>query len=121
MDALPNVNLNRVVVGVSLPLQGKRADMPIAVLVNIIDNPSLAGLALGRNPFTLSYRHIPLRSVAAGNMSHYVAQNSAGVKAQRLRGRHILGNLPHLMGNFPPRRIPLLPLPPAERTSGDDR
>src|SRR5262249_7932762 len=55
--------------GIGFLLALKRLDTINAVLIHILDDPSLALFALPRFPYTLANRHHPLACVAVGSVS----------------------------------------------------
>src|SRR5262245_23159344 len=57
VDALAHLDVGRRVEGVRLLLAGERLDVPLAVLVDVIDHPRLFGFAAGRLPGAFADGH----------------------------------------------------------------
>jgi hypothetical protein len=57
MDAAAHIDGDLGVVGVRILLPIKRFYVPVAVLINVIDNPGLSRLTQTRHPLALSNRH----------------------------------------------------------------
>src|SRR5262249_14590800 len=74
VDALSDGNLCAVVIGVGILLALECADMTIAGLVAVIDNPGGFVFAAAGFPSALTNRHAALPYIAVEAMSHYVAK-----------------------------------------------
>src|SRR5215831_1112047 len=68
VDACADVHPDPIVIFVGVLLSGEGVDMPAALLVGVINDPSLARFALLGSPSALSYRHVAL-PVMGGIMS----------------------------------------------------
>src|SRR5262249_16635983 len=60
VQPLADINLDRCVIVIRVFLALECLDMPVALLVNVIDNPSLFRLAFTSGPTTFADRHAPL-------------------------------------------------------------
>jgi hypothetical protein len=74
MDPGPHVNLDLGFTGIRLTFGGEGFNMPVALPISVIDYPSLAPLALGGCPRSLSncYRLSP--SMAASSAAEPTAE-----------------------------------------------
>jgi hypothetical protein len=75
MESLAHLHVHRGVILVCVFLSLKRLDVPIPVLIHIIDNPGFLCLAFRRDPLALANRHDEISH--ARSMLHYVAKNPA--------------------------------------------
>src|SRR5262249_12365751 len=78
VDARANVHPDPIVIFVGVLLAGEGVDMPAALLVGVVNDPSLARFALLGSPSALAYRHVPL-PVIGGIMSRNIRSSSAAL------------------------------------------
>src|SRR5262249_26784119 len=72
VGASPHIDTDGRMVGVGVLFALEGADVPLAVLVAVVDDPGFLRLAPRRNPLALPDRHAVLPA-AIGSMSQYVA------------------------------------------------
>jgi hypothetical protein len=60
MDTVANIDPDGCMIGVRIFFPLERLNMPGAVLIEVVDDPGLFGLALGRDPLALAYRRCTL-------------------------------------------------------------